>query len=216
MTDPRDAAARRDLRNYAVVTAAYWADTVADGAVRMLVFISPRRGSVRSRSRRCLSATRSSRSSPTWSVGGSQPGGSVQVGRGPDGSKNALKGVGFFVGALLLTVVGFRSARGILAALIGAALIMVVMMLRGDLDRPDAKAKFSQMFSNNRAVNVLAAARIFLFASRDVWFVIALPVFFEAGPPLVLLRRRWVPRGLDDRLRTRSGVRSCAAEPPQG
>ena len=33
------------------------------------------------------------------------------------------------------------------------------------------------MFSNNRAVNVLAAARIFLFAARDVWFVVGLPFF---------------------------------------
>jgi len=33
------------------------------------------------------------------------------------------------------------------------------------------------MFSNNRAVNILAAARVFLFASRDVWFVVGLPVF---------------------------------------
>jgi MFS family permease len=51
--------------------------------------------------------------------------------------------------------------------------------MHGDLGRPDAKAKFQQMFSNNRAVNVLAAARIFLFASRDVWFVVALPVFLR-------------------------------------
>jgi MFS family permease len=35
------------------------------------------------------------------------------------------------------------------------------------------------MFSQNRAVNVLAAARIFLFASRDVWFVVGLPVFLR-------------------------------------
>ena len=96
------------------------------------------------------------------------------------GSKNALKGVGFFIGALLLTVVGFRSALGILAALIVVAMGVVIVLMRGTLGRPNAKAKFSQMFSNNRAVNVLAAARIFLFASRDVWFVIGLPVFFES------------------------------------
>ena len=53
--------------------------------------------------------------------------------------------------------------------------------MRGDLGRPDPKAKFRQMFSNNRAVNVLAAARIFLFASRDVWFVVGLPVFLRTG-----------------------------------
>jgi hypothetical protein len=52
-------------------------------------------------------------------------------------------------------------------------------MMHGELGRPDAKAKFRQMFSNDRAVNVLAAARIFLFASRDVWFVVGLPVFLR-------------------------------------
>jgi predicted MFS family arabinose efflux permease len=96
------------------------------------------------------------------------------------GSKNALKGVGFFVGALLLTLVGFRVSLGILGAFVGAAMVTVIVMMHGELGRPDAKAKFRQMFSNNRAVNVLAASRIFLFASRDVWFVVGLPVFFES------------------------------------
>jgi hypothetical protein len=95
------------------------------------------------------------------------------------GSKNALKGVGFFVGGLLLTLTSFQTAMGILAAMIAAALLTVLVVMRGDLGRPDAKAKFKHMFSNNRAVNVLAAARIFLFASRDVWFVVALPVFLR-------------------------------------
>jgi predicted MFS family arabinose efflux permease len=97
------------------------------------------------------------------------------------GSKNALKGLGFFVGALLLTLVGFRASLAILAVLVGSAMIVVIVMLHGPLGRPDATAKFRQMFSNSRAVNVLAAARIFLFASRDVWFVVALPVFFESA-----------------------------------
>ncbi len=52
--------------------------------------------------------------------------------------------------------------------------------MRGDLGSPNAKARFGQMFSNSRPVNVLAAARIFLFASRDVWFVVGLPVFLRA------------------------------------
>ncbi len=51
--------------------------------------------------------------------------------------------------------------------------------MRGHLGRPDTKAKFKHMFSNNRAVNILAAARIFLFAARDVWFVVGLPVFLD-------------------------------------
>ena len=95
------------------------------------------------------------------------------------GSKNALKGVGFFLGALMLTVVGFQTSMLILAVSVLIALLLVARLMRGHLGRPDAKAKFKHMFSNNRAVNVLAAARIFLFASRDVWFVVGLPVYLE-------------------------------------
>jgi MFS family permease len=93
------------------------------------------------------------------------------------GSKNALKGIGFFLGGLLLTLVGFRAAMVAMAALVLAALIATSSLMHGHLGRPDKTAKFKQMFSNNRAVNVLAAARIFLFAARDVWFVVALPFF---------------------------------------
>ncbi len=93
------------------------------------------------------------------------------------GSKNALKGVGFFLGGLLLTVVGFRAAVFILAGMVLTALLVTSRLMHGELGRPDAKAKFHHMFSQNRAVNVLAAARIFLFAARDVWFVVGLPVF---------------------------------------
>jgi len=93
------------------------------------------------------------------------------------GSKNALKGIGFFLGALLLSVTGFRTALLILAAITLIALVLSSQLIHGHLGRPDKAAKFRQMFSNNRAVNVLAAARIFLFASRDVWFVVGLPFF---------------------------------------
>jgi predicted MFS family arabinose efflux permease len=93
------------------------------------------------------------------------------------GSKNALKGVGFFLGGLLLTLAGFRAAMLIMAAIVLVALLASSSLMRGHLGRPDKTAKFTQTFSNNRAVNVLAAARIFLFAARDVWFVVALPFF---------------------------------------
>jgi predicted MFS family arabinose efflux permease len=93
------------------------------------------------------------------------------------GSKNALKGIGFFLGALLLTVTGFRTALLILAAITLIALVISSQLMHGHLGKPDKAAKFRQMFSNNRAVNVLAAARIFLFAARDVWFVVGLPFF---------------------------------------
>ncbi len=95
------------------------------------------------------------------------------------GSKNALKGVGFFFGGLMLTLFGFQPSMLILGAIVLLALVAVMTLMHGHLGKPDAGARFKQMFSNNRAVNVLAAARIFLFASRDVWFVVGLPVYLE-------------------------------------
>ncbi len=96
------------------------------------------------------------------------------------GSKNALKGVGFFLGGALLTIFGFKVAALALAALVLIALVATSSLMHGRLGRPDKTAKFTQMFSNNRAVNVLAAARIFLFAARDVWVVVGLPFFLYA------------------------------------
>jgi MFS family permease len=95
------------------------------------------------------------------------------------GSKNALKGVGFFLGGLMLTLLGFRASMAILGVVVLATLVAVMALMHGHLGRPDATARFKHMFSNERAVNVLAAARIFLFASRDVWFVVGLPVYLE-------------------------------------
>ncbi len=96
------------------------------------------------------------------------------------GSKNALKGVGFFLGGLMLTFIGFRPALAVLAVLVGAALVMVLVAVKGSLGRGSATARFRHMFSNNRAVNLLSAARVFLFASRDVWFVVGLPVYLRS------------------------------------
>ncbi|HXD55097.1 MAG TPA: organoarsenical effux MFS transporter ArsJ [Solirubrobacteraceae bacterium] len=93
------------------------------------------------------------------------------------GSKNALKGIGFFLGGLLLSTVGFRAATLLMAGLTLLALIAAARLIHGHLGTPDRAARFRQMFSSNRAVNVLAAARIFLFCSRDVWFVVGLPFF---------------------------------------
>ncbi len=95
------------------------------------------------------------------------------------GSKNALKGVGFFIGGLMLTLAGFQTSTLILAGTVLAVALVTARLMHGHLGRPDAKARFKHMFSNNRAVNILAAARIFLFASRDVWFVVGLPVYLE-------------------------------------
>ena len=112
------------------------------------------------------------------------------------GSKNALKGIGFFLGAVLLTLLGFQAAALALAVLVLSALIVTSSQISGHLGRPDKTAKFKHMFSNNHAINMLAAARIFLFAARDVWFVVALPFFLYSEPdgPSGRRERCW-PRG---------------------
>ncbi|GHC31771.1 organoarsenical effux MFS transporter ArsJ [Aidingimonas halophila] len=93
------------------------------------------------------------------------------------GSKNALKGAGFFVGGLLLTLIGFRGAVIAMAMMLVVVLGLSLWRLRADLGRQKQKPRFREVFSKSRAINVLSAARMCLFASRDVWFVVALPVF---------------------------------------
>ena len=95
------------------------------------------------------------------------------------GSKNALKGVGFFVGAALLGSVGYRSALVLLAALVAVALIAVLALLREDIGRTRAKTSLRSTLAKSAAINRLSAARFFLFGSRDIWFVVALPVFLD-------------------------------------
>ncbi|MGL6161844.1 organoarsenical effux MFS transporter ArsJ [Microbulbifer sp.] len=96
------------------------------------------------------------------------------------GSKNALKGVGFFLGGALLALLGFRGAVGIMAAALALVWLASVLLLKRDLGKAKAKSKFRDIFSKSRAVNLLSAARLFLFAARDVWFVVALPVFLAS------------------------------------
>ena len=93
------------------------------------------------------------------------------------GSKNALKGAGFFVGAFLLEVIGFRGALALLAGMLAAVLIVTALLLPAGVGKMTSKPKFTQVFSNTPAINWLSAARFFLFGSRDVWFVVGLPVF---------------------------------------
>jgi len=235
-----------DLRNYVLVTAAYWADTVADGASRMLVlFYFYERGytpfevaslflfyeafgivtnlvggwlAARLGLKATLVAGLGTQlvalgmlavAPDTWLVVAYVMAAQALSGIAKDltkmssksavklvvpkdapdalfrwvailtGSKNALKGVGFFLGGLLLTLVGFQAGLLILLGLVGGALLLILTMMRGDLGLANKGAKFAQMFSNSRAINMLAAARVFLFASRDVWFVVGLPVFLR-------------------------------------
>ncbi|ODB41990.1 MFS transporter permease [Pseudoalteromonas sp. BMB] len=95
------------------------------------------------------------------------------------GSKNALKGVGFFLGGLLLTLLGFTGAMWSMAIMLLLVWLFSLISLKSDLGKAKSKPKFSDVFSKSRAINMLSAARLFLFAARDVWFVVALPVFLS-------------------------------------
>ena len=95
------------------------------------------------------------------------------------GSKNALKGAGFFLGGALLMWLGFGGAVLALAAGLTLVCLASLVLLQRELGRAKNKPKFRDMFSKSRAINALSAARLFLFAARDVCFVVALPVYLS-------------------------------------
>ena len=95
------------------------------------------------------------------------------------GSKNAVKGLGFFLGAVLLGVWGFDAAIWGMAAVLTIILIAVALFLPAGLPAKDKSAKFSGWKSPDPRVNRLALARLFLFGARDVWFVVGVPVYFQ-------------------------------------
>ncbi len=242
-----ESANQGDLRNYVLVTGAYWADTLADGASRMLVLFyfyqlgySPFEvaslflfyevfgiitnlvgGWVAARlglkttlfsglTVQIIALSMLGLAPETWLVVPYVMASQALSGIAKDltkmssksavklvvpvdsesalfkwvailtGSKNALKGVGFFLGGLLLTLVGFQTSMMILVALVGGTLVTTATLMHGGLGKIDSGARFRHMFSNNRSINVLAAARVFLFASRDVWFVVGLPVYLRS------------------------------------
>lgn len=233
-------------RNYAIVTMAYWADTLADGAIRMLVLfyfyklgynalqvaslflfyeffgivtnfaggVLASRFGLKSTLFMGLGAqmvalamlafmpvsgltvawvmisqalsgiakdlTKMSSKSAVKLVAGDGEGRLYRWVTLLTGSKNALKGVGFFVGSLLLSLIGFQASIGVLMVGVGVALILAAILMRGGLGDIKKKSKLSHLFSKNRAVNLLSVARFFLFGARDVWFVVALPVFLSS------------------------------------
>ena len=92
-----------------------------------------------------------------------------------------MKGLGFFVGGLLLDVVGFKPALWLMAALIGTVFVMGMALLPRQLGKAKSSKSMREFFAKSRGVNLLAAARVFLFGARDVWFVVGLPVFLYAN-----------------------------------
>ena len=96
------------------------------------------------------------------------------------GSKNTLKGAGFFLGGALLAAWGFRGAITALLILLITAFVISTILLEQRAGVASFKPKFREIFSKSAAINRLSAARFFLFASRDIWFVIALPVYLQS------------------------------------
>lgn len=97
------------------------------------------------------------------------------------GSKNAMKGVGFFLGGLLLQGLGFQHALWTMAALLALVLAGVLAFVPPLMGRSKASKSARELFAKNRGINLLAAARVMLFGARDVWFVVGVPVFLYAS-----------------------------------
>lgn len=97
------------------------------------------------------------------------------------GSKNAMKGLGFFVGGLLLGAAGFRAALWLMAGALLLVLLAGLLLLPRDLGKAKASKTMRELFAKSAGVNLLAAARVFMFGARDVWFVVGLPVFLYAS-----------------------------------
>jgi predicted MFS family arabinose efflux permease len=236
------------LRNYALVTAGYWAFTLTDGALRMLVLLhfhdlgySPVSiaflfllyevmgvitnlvgGWVGARSglnrmligglglqvvalgtltlqhdgwsewasvvfvmgAQALSGvakdlTKMSSKSAVKLIAGDGEGALFRLVAALTGSKNALKGAGFFLGAALLSGGGYDATLWIMAAGIAVVLAIVAVLLNEDIGKSPNKPGLRSVFAKSAAINRLATARFFLFASRDIWFVVALPIFLS-------------------------------------
>ena len=93
------------------------------------------------------------------------------------GSKNALKGLGFFLGGALLSSFGFSTSIMIMLTGLSLVWLLSLILLKADLGRSKSKPKISQLLSKSTSINQLSGARLCLFAARDVWFVVALPVY---------------------------------------
>jgi predicted MFS family arabinose efflux permease len=234
------------LRNYVLVTAGYWAFTLTDGALRMLVllhfhelgyspvsiaflflayefmgiltnllggWVGSRTGLNRTlvaglclqivalgaltfqqeawrewvsvvfvMSAQALSGiakdlTKMSSKSAVKVVAGTADGALFRMVAVLTGSKNALKGVGFFLGGALLAMIGYDAALWAMAAALAAAVVALLLLLDEDIGKAKRKAPLRSILSKSSAINRLSAARFFLFGSRDIWFVVALPVF---------------------------------------
>lgn len=97
------------------------------------------------------------------------------------GSKNAMKGIGFFVGGVLLQALGFSGALWLMAGMLAVVLAGVVVLLPTMMGKGSASKSARELFAKSPAINLLALARVALFGARDVWFVVGVPVFLYAS-----------------------------------
>lgn len=96
------------------------------------------------------------------------------------GSKNTLKGIGFFLGGLLLAVLGYQQALWAMAGGLLVVTLLAKWLLPNNMGKKQYKPKFKELLSKSPAINTLSAARFFMFGARDIWFVVALPVFLQS------------------------------------
>lgn len=97
------------------------------------------------------------------------------------GSKNALKGVGFLLGGIMLTYLGFQNSMALMAGTLFLLTLFTLFSVPSNLGKVKAKTTFKSLFSKSKSLNILSLARFFLFGSRDIWFVIGLPVYLQMG-----------------------------------
>lgn len=97
------------------------------------------------------------------------------------GSKNAIKGAGFFVGGFLLQKIGFDRSLWVLASIVIIAFFSSLVFLPGEIGKAKVKSKLKGLFKQKRDIKILSAARVFLFGARDIWFVVAVPVYFSSA-----------------------------------
>jgi predicted MFS family arabinose efflux permease len=96
------------------------------------------------------------------------------------GSKNAVKGLGFFLGAAMLGLAGFQAAVWFMAAVLTIIFVAIAVFLPEGLPKGRKDSKISAIWSRDPLVNRLSLARMFLFGARDVWFVVGIPVYFQS------------------------------------
>lgn len=114
------------------------------------------------------------------------------------GSKNALKGVGFFLGGILLTTIGFNAAVAVMAAALFLAFLLT-LVLPAEIGRMKQTPAFSSLFLNREASMCFPWLDFPIRCPRRV--VCGCPAGVFAGSPRLAFLGSWRLYGpLGDRL----------------